>query len=63
MKWNILHIKEDCISYAYPILKIVVCIAVIILFINRNSIIRIDSNAVNIIAFVFTGRQHIRDFD
>lgn len=46
---DIFHVNKNNKSYAYPILKIVVCIVLIILFIKRDSIIHIDNKTVNIV--------------
>lgn len=46
---DIFHINEDVKSYAYPILKIIVCAVLIIILINRDQIIRIDNKVINII--------------
>lgn len=45
---DIFHVNEDIKSYTYPILKIIVCAALIIIFINRDRIIHIDNKVINI---------------
>lgn len=46
---DIFHVKENVKSYAYPILKMIVCVGLIILFINRDCIVHIDNKAIDII--------------
>lgn len=46
---DIFHVNEDVKSYAYPILKIIICAALILIFIYRDRIFRIDSKVINIV--------------
>ncbi len=46
---DIFHVNESNRSYVYPILKIIVCIALIIIFINRNRIFHVDCKMINIL--------------
>lgn len=46
---DIFHVNENVKSYKYPILKIIVCVILIITFINRDRIIYIDNKVINII--------------
>lgn len=49
MKLNIFYFDENLKSYTYPILKILICLILIIVFINRGQIIHIDNKVVNVI--------------
>ena len=46
---DIFHVNEDVKSYAYPILKIIICAALIIVFIYRDRIFCINSKVINIV--------------
>ncbi len=46
---DIFHVNEDVKSYVYPILKMIICVGLIILFINRDRIVHIDNKAIDII--------------
>lgn len=50
---DIFHIKEDAKSYTYPIVKIIIFVALIISFIYRDHIFHIDNKAIDIIIGVF----------
>ena len=52
---GIFHYNEDNKSYIYPILKIIVCIVLIILFINSERIIHIDNKVISIIIGILCG--------
>ena len=49
VKMNILHFNKNVKSYTYPILKIIICAALIIAFIYRDRIFFINSKSVNIV--------------
>ncbi len=50
------HVDENLKSCAYPIIKIVICLGLIVLFIFRGYIIFIDNKIINVIVGVlFTG--------
>lgn len=46
---DIFHVNEGGKSYVYPITKILICLGLIIVLINRNSIIHIDNRVIDVI--------------
>ena len=49
---DVFNVDESLKSYTYPIIKIVICLALIVLFINRGHIIHIDNRVINVIVGV-----------
>lgn len=49
MKMKIFQLKEDVRSYTYSILKIIVCVVLIVLLINRDCIVSIENETIDLV--------------
>lgn len=50
---DIFHVKDSLKSYTYPIVKLLICILLIVLFIRRGEIIHIDGKIIKVIIGIF----------